>query len=87
MTLKKAQTLGREIESAEKDAELYRGLRSHSMSEMSDVDLVKSPATNSKDKSCYRCERTDNANDKKCQARDAQFRKCRDTVPEVMATI
>lgn len=78
--MERAQTLGRAIESAKKDTQLLGGQGSQTMPEKSDVNAVSSTVNKTKEKTCYRCGRTDHlANDDRCKAKDAQCRKCKKT--------
>lgn len=75
LTLEKAQTLGRAIESAKKDMQLLGGQVAQKTPEGPDVNAVKS-SVNAGKRTCFRCGRLDHlANDEKCKARDAQCRK------------
>lgn len=77
LTLEKAQTLGRAIESAKKDTQLLGGQVAQKTPEGPDVNAVKS-SVNAGKRTCFRCGRLDHlANDEKCKARDAQCRKCK----------
>ena len=50
------------------------------MPEKSDVNAVKSSVNKAKEKACFRCGRVDHlANDGRCAARNAQWRKCKKT--------
>ena len=80
LTLEKAQTLGRAIESAKKDTQLLGGQEARNLPEKSDVNAVKSSVNKAKEKACFRYGRADHlANDGRCAARNAQCRKCKKT--------
>lgn len=80
LTLEKAQTLGRAIESAKKDTQLLGGQGAQNLPEKSDVNAVKSSVTKAKEKACFRCGTADHlANDERCTARNAQCRNCKKT--------
>ena len=80
LTLEKAQTLGRAIESAKKDTQLLGGQEARNLPEKSDVNAVKSSVNKAKEKACFRCGRADHlANDGRCAAGNAQCRKWKKT--------
>ena len=83
LTLEKAQMLGPAIENAKRDTLLLGRHKSQTFPEKSDVNEInkynRTPTlSNAKTKSCFRCGRDDHlANDDKCRAKGAEFRKCK----------
>ena len=80
LTLEKAQTLGRAIESAKKDTQLLGGHGAQNVPGKSDVNAVRFSVNKAKEKACFRCGKTDHlANNERCKARNAQCIKCKKT--------